>query len=68
MNDDKFYWLARLATADLDDPGQAAEELAPILKELAPTRGLSAGQLWGEMKKELLEKYGDESEWWKIDV
>ena len=66
MNDDQFYWLARLATADLDDPGQAAEELAPILEELARTRGLSAGQLWGEIKRETLEKYGDESEWWKI--
>lgn len=66
MNDDQFYWLARLATADLDDPGQAAEELAPILKELARTRGLSAGQLWGEMKKEWLEKFEkDQDEDWK---
>lgn len=66
MNDDQFYWLARLVTAHLDDSLEAAEELAPTLKEWARERGLSAGGLWAEMKKELREKFEkDEGEGWK---
>lgn len=68
MNDDQFYWLARLLTHHLGDGHlEAAEELEPVLKEWARERGLDAGGLLAQLKRER-EKYGDESEWWKIDV
>jgi len=67
INDDKFYWLARLLTAHLDDHLQAAEALAPTLKEWARERGLSAGGLWAKMKKEMIDKFGEDlpPNWWR---
>lgn len=72
MNEkDKFYWWARLATADLNISDQACQKLADLLEKLAAEAGLTAGELWGEVGKQYAETLEaekddqDEADWWK---
>lgn len=63
---DKFYWLARLATADLNIPDEECRKYADILEQVATETGcLSAGEFWERVMKSYAEKLEDDGEWWK---
>ena len=65
---DKFYWWARLATADLNISDTECQRLADFLEKVSAERGLSAGELWEQMLKRYIEKDEDdqdEADWWK---
>ena len=68
---DKFYWWARLATADLDISAAECQKWADFLEKLSAEVGLTAGELWEEILKPYAEKLEaeeddqDEADWWK---
>jgi hypothetical protein len=65
----KFYWWARLATADLNIPDVECQKLADFLEKLSAEVGLPAGELWDEVWKAYAEKLkadeDDGGEEWK---
>lgn len=67
---DKFYWWARLATADLNIGDAECQKWADFLEKVSAEVGLTAGELWKDMLKsaeklEAEEDDQDEADWWK---